>query len=78
MDMIISLYKQTHDRVTSIALGDSPNDFPMLERADYPVLIRSEHDYSELKDRIPSLRFTLERGPVGWNSAVLDILSSLN
>ena len=30
MEMIISWYEQYHGKVSSIALGDSPNDFSML------------------------------------------------
>jgi len=74
MDMVISWYKQFHEGVTSIALGDSPNDFPMLERADYPVLIRSRREFPTLKEKIPRLKVAQEMGPKGWNSAVLDIL----
>ncbi len=76
MEMIISWYKESYGRVASIALGDSPNDFPMLERADYPVLIRSRRDFPMLREKIPRLRVTGEMGPSGWNSAILDILTS--
>ncbi len=76
MKMIISQYKQSHERVISIALGDSPNDFPMLEGADYPVLVKSQRNFSILKNKIPRLSFSPEMGPVGWNSAVLDILGN--
>ena len=74
MEMIISWYEQSYGEVTSIALGDSPNDFPMLERADYPVLIRSRRKFPNLKVKIPRLKVAQEMGPKGWNSAVLDIL----
>lgn len=76
MEIIITWYGQTHGRVISIALGDSPNDFPMLGRADYPVLIRSRHNFQSLKDKIPRLKVTREMGPSGWNSALLGILKS--
>jgi len=74
MEEVVSWYKQSHEEVVSISLGDSPNDFAMLERADYPVLVRSQHDFPTLKKKIPRLRVTREMGPTGWNSAVLDIL----
>jgi len=77
MGMIIAWYEQSHRKVISISLGDSPNDFPMLERADYPVLVRSQRDFSSLKEKIPRLRVTREMGPAGWNSAVLGILNAI-
>jgi mannosyl-3-phosphoglycerate phosphatase len=76
MEMIISWYEQYHGEVSSIALGDSPNDFSMLERADYPVLVRSRRDFPLLKEKIPSLNVSRETGPTGWNSMVLAILNA--
>ena len=74
VEKLISWYKHDHKKVFSIALGDSQNDFTMLERSDFPVLIRSQNKFPELKERIPRLRVTREMGPKGWNRAVLDIL----
>lgn len=74
MEQMVSLYSRYHGVVMSVALGDSPNDFPMLERADRPILIRSDREFSDLVHRIPGLTVTREKGPRGWNAAVLDIL----
>lgn len=73
---LISWYGQSYPRVVSVVLGDSPNDFSMLERADFPVLVRSHRDYPHMKARIPALTLTGERGPKGWNRAVLDIMAA--
>ncbi len=75
MERLVSWYRRSRGKIVSIALGDSPNDFPMLERADLPVLVRSRQEFPELKERIPRLKVTREMGPKGWNSAVLEILS---
>ncbi len=74
MEILISWYKQSHENIVSIALGDSPNDFPMLERADYPVLVRSPREFPSLKKKIPRLMVTHLMGPKGWNSALLELL----
>lgn len=76
MDRVISWYRQSRRRVTTVALGDSPNDFPMLERADFPVLIRSDQEFPEIKKAIPRLRVSLEIGPKGWNTVVLEFLKN--
>lgn len=76
VEKVVSWYKQVRGNVSSIALGDSPNDFSMLERADRPILVQSERDFSELKEKIPRLKITREKGPKGWNSAVLGILDN--
>ncbi len=70
---VILWYKRSQLRLISMALGDSPTDFSMLEQVDYPVLIRSTGHFPGLKRRIPGLKITDEMGPDGWNSAVLDI-----
>ena len=64
------------DPIPTIALGDSPNDFPMLLRADFPVLILSERNFPDLEKKIPNLKTTQYPGPKGWNAAVLNILSN--
>ena len=75
MDLLVSWYRRRYGKILTAALGDSPNDFGMLERADFPVLIKSGRDYSRLKDNIPGLIMTREKGPKGWNMAVLQILN---
>ena len=76
MERLVAWYRTYHPSLLTIALGDSPVDFSMLKRADYSVLIRSSHQYPELKEMIPRLRVTQEPGPTGWNAAVLDILNN--
>jgi len=75
MGRLVAWYRTYHPSLLTIALGDSPVDFSMLKRADFPVLIRSSHQYPELQKLIPRLRVTQELGPKGWNTAVLDILN---
>jgi mannosyl-3-phosphoglycerate phosphatase len=74
MERLVTWYRTYHPSLLTIALGDSPVDFSMLKRADYPVLIRSSHQYPELQKMIPRLKVTRKPGPEGWNDAVLDIL----
>lgn len=74
---VISWYKRSQQELISMALGDSPNDFSMLEIVNHPVLIRSRDQFPGLKDRISGLTITDEMGPEGWNSAVFDILGKI-
>lgn len=74
VDRIIAWYRKTNSHLVTIALGDSPNDFSMLERVEHPVLVRSSRPAPWLSDRMPGLRMTQKMGPGGWNEAVLDIL----
>ncbi|MCJ7596228.1 MAG: HAD-IIB family hydrolase [Desulfobacterales bacterium] len=74
VEKLISWYQEHSPRVTSMALGDSPNDFSMLKRVQHPVLVRSSREFPGLSGEIPGLWTTRESGPRGWNEAVLDIL----
>ena len=74
MEILVLWYIHSHEHALSIALGDSPNDFPMLERADYPVLVRSQREFPMLKKKIPRLMITNLMGPKGWNAAILELL----
>lgn len=74
MDLVVSWYRKDYEKILTIALGDSPNDFGMLERSDFPVLIKSTKDFSWLKNDMPELTMTEEIGPKGWNTAVIHIL----
>ena len=60
--------------VTVVALGDSPNDAPMLNAADIAVVIKSDNSDTMTIDGPRQIIHTQERGPAGWNSAILKIL----
>ncbi len=61
----------------TIGLGDGPNDRPMLEAVDYPVIIRARHQMEfELRNRARLYR-TRKYGPAGWNEAILKLLADL-
>ena len=64
----------------TLALGDAPNDIPMLEMADHGVIIANPH-----RPPLPTLEGeasgriirTQDPGPAGWNAAVLAHLAKL-
>lgn len=65
------------ERMISIALGDGPNDRPMLEAVDYPVIIRSDHGLPMPLDNHQHLIRTEKTGPAGWNDAILQLIDQL-
>jgi len=72
--VVLSWYRGQFGQVVSAALGDSPNDLPMLEQVDHPVLIRSQRDVPLPSGGIRNFKVSELPGPEGWNSAVLEIL----
>jgi mannosyl-3-phosphoglycerate phosphatase family protein len=75
VSILTALYKKASGNITTIALGDNPNDLPMLERVDMPVIVQ-KHDGSYDADiNLPRFLKAEGIGPRGWNSVVEKILS---
>ncbi|RCK33854.1 mannosyl-3-phosphoglycerate phosphatase [Thalassospira profundimaris] len=63
---------------TTIALGDSPNDIPMLAEADFTVQIPQKHrSRTALLLEHSNLQLAPHPGPEGWNAAVNAILDEI-
>jgi len=73
---LLERFKANFDRVFSIALGDSPNDFSMLYKVDRPWLVRQPKK-SQTVPEIDNLKVTSKFGPEGWSEAIKDTLNSL-
>ncbi|WP_192954702.1 HAD-IIB family hydrolase [Gallaecimonas mangrovi] len=70
----IAALRERYPGATIIALGDSPNDAPMLDVADIAVVIKSARS-EQLMPKAPSTIRTTSPGPEGWNQAIQDILN---
>jgi mannosyl-3-phosphoglycerate phosphatase len=72
----IELYKRKFGEIITIAIGDSPNDIPMLKKVDYPVIVRKPDGSYDRQIKAPNIIKADGIGPNGWNNAVLKILSA--
>jgi mannosyl-3-phosphoglycerate phosphatase len=70
---LTELYRQAHGAVTTIGLGDAPNDSEFLSIVDTPILVRSRFS-SALQALVPNGRLTNRPGPEGWNEAILEMI----
>jgi mannosyl-3-phosphoglycerate phosphatase len=59
-----------HEKIHSIALGDSQNDIEMLGHVDIPILIQ-KHDGSYLETTLPHIEKSSYQGSKGWNEMVM-------
>lgn len=67
-------YERARGPVRAIGIGDSRNDEPFLAAVDIPLLVqRPGRRWEDL--RVPGLRRVEGVGPIGWNRAILDLLS---
>lgn len=65
--------KKNGTRPVTVGIGDSPNDFPMLEAVDVPVLIPHPGGRHEAL-RLPGLIRAPLPGSRGWNASVEALL----
>jgi mannosyl-3-phosphoglycerate phosphatase len=73
--ILIEFYKRKLGEITTIALGDSPNDIPMLENVDRRIIVRKPDGTYDSRIDIRGLEKSDGIGPDGWNRAVLAILA---
>jgi mannosyl-3-phosphoglycerate phosphatase len=78
VEILKSLYTANYGETVFIALGDSPADIPMLEKADYPVLVKKENGNYDARVKVPNLIRAGGIGPEGWNSAVVELIGKLS
>ena len=71
--ILIELFKRQSGRIRTIAIGDSPNDLPMLLSVDIPLLVQKPGGTWEDVD-VPHLRRVEGIGPEGWAKAVEEII----
>jgi mannosyl-3-phosphoglycerate phosphatase len=71
---LAEIFRREFKEITTVGLGDSLNDLPMLESVDLPVLVQKPDGSYE------SMDIEVKRaggvGPVGWNRAVMEILNN--
>lgn len=79
VSILIDLYarKFQDTGIVTIAIGDSPNDKPMLQRVDLPILVRKHDGSYESAMKIPNLIKADGIGPEGWDVAVQEQLAAL-
>lgn len=70
-------YEKEYGRVSVIALGDNLNDLPLLEEADFPVLVRKKDGSYESGVDLPGLMRPEGIGPEGWKEAIFVLSSKL-
>lgn len=72
VEILTRLYRRAYGEVTTIGIGDSPNDAPMLDKVAAPIIVKrpSGAHHPELVARFPQSQLTEGIGPQGWAEAV--------
>lgn len=74
VSILSSLYRIKFGAITTVGIGDSPNDIPMLSSVDIPIAVQQPDGKYHPEIAAPDIRYAGAVGPCGWNKAVLDII----
>lgn len=74
IEILMELYRKKFGEIITVALGDSPNDFPMLEHVDHPILVKNHRGEYDTRIALPNLIKADGIGPEGWNKGVLSVI----
>ncbi len=72
---LIGLYRRLAEEVTSVGVGDGPNDVNFLNAVDIPVIVQSRYADS-VRRAVPRALVSRLPGPHGWNEVVVRAISS--
>lgn len=74
VDILSGLYRRRHGGIVTAALGDSPNDLPMLRCVDHPVIVEKHGGGYDPHFDGENFNRAEGAGPAGWNGAVIKFL----
>ncbi len=74
VSILTELYKKGFGEVLTVAVGDSPNDIPMLQRVDYPVIVQKSDGSYDSRINVQDLIMAEGIGPEGWDKAVIKLI----
>ena len=72
---LAELYRREAGAVTTVGVGDAPNDAELLGVVDIPIVMASGRA-DEIVRLVPRATVTRVPGPAGWNEAMLVLLDS--
>ena len=78
VQLLSGLFRCANPQITTVGLGDAPNDISLLEAVDVPIVLPPKHGNGSqgLGGWAASLKRADYPGPRGWNQAVLGLLNS--
>jgi len=73
---LLGLYRNQHESVVAIGLGNSANDLSLLRQTDIAVLVRNPDGRldAEVSTQLPNVKCTDGIGPEGWREAIENLL----
>jgi len=74
---LIDWYRHTgHHNIHSLGIGDSQNDFPMLEAVDQAIFVGDPKKLNAWAGKPKRLMITKQKGPKGWHEGIMNFLNA--
>lgn len=78
VEILKELYENEFFPISTVGIGDSLNDLPMLSLVDHPIFLRGDGDLSlGVSSQVKNLIVWEGTGPQAWNEAILNVLSEI-
>jgi len=77
VSILVDMYRKEFGEVLAVALGNSPNDLPLLQAVNVPVIIQKPDGSYDPELEKGNFHKAEGIGPKGWNKAIMKILSAL-
>ncbi|NOY39379.1 MAG: HAD hydrolase family protein, partial [Nitrospirae bacterium] len=74
--ILTELYRKEFGNIRTIAIGDSPNDIPMLEAVDIPVVVQKPGGIYDSRIVVPDIVRADGIGPDGWRKVIMELIGN--
>lgn len=74
VELLKELYRKALGEITTVAIGDSPNDIPMLEKVDYPIIVQKYDGKHDTRINIQNIIKADGIGPDGLNAEIIKLI----
>ena len=77
VEILKEFYENEFFSISTIGIGDSLNDLPMLSAVDHPIFLKQEDGLvSRALSLIQNLTIITGTGPQAWNGAILNLIQT--
>jgi mannosyl-3-phosphoglycerate phosphatase len=76
LKLLSGLFERKLGKIMTVAIGDNANDLPMLEVADYSILVQKPDGLYEVSGHLANLHRVKGIGPEGWRNGIMKLLGA--
>jgi len=78
VSIVTGMFRREYGEIMTVALGDSPNDLPMLRSVDRPIIVEKHGGGYDRVLAAEDFERAGGEGPEGWNQAVMRLLEEVD